>query len=59
MCPYCGDTMEYSKEQIKRFGKPVCCDKDMLLVDKNNPHMLIKGLNKIIETLEQEMIKGI
>jgi hypothetical protein len=57
-CPYCGDIMEQlTKEQRKVFGKPTCCDNEMLTIDRARVYEMIKGLDTLKSNLERETIK--
>jgi len=60
-CPYCGDTMKaLNEKQLEIFGVPVCCDREMITLDKNKTYDMIRnGLDKLKESLEQDLIEGI
>ena len=60
ICIYCGDVMEaLTKEQIKIFGKLICCDFDMLKIDGNKIHSIVNSMNALKSNLEKEILKGI
>ena len=58
-CFECGDLIEVSKESIKRFGKPKCCETNMTPLDLKNIHKTIGAFSKIKENLEKELLKGV
>ena len=59
ICLYCGDTLETTDQQIKRFGKPSCCEEKMIKINRNRVYKIITSLEKIKDSLEKETIKGI
>lgn len=59
VCFNCGETMEdLTKEQLKIFGKPKCCSKNMVRVDFSNQHATIKALDKLKVYLEKQILSG-
>jgi hypothetical protein len=46
-----------NEEQLEIFGYPVCCEHDMLQVEKNEIYSIIKALDSLKAQLEQELIK--
>lgn len=62
VCPYCGDTMVYPNENQMRFFNnelPKCCEKKMLVIDKNDLFKVAEGLGKLKAKIEEEIIRGI
>lgn len=59
ICFYCADVMEApTKEQIKMFGKPVCCGYDMVAMDRNKIHTVVRAMDKLKKNLEEQLLKG-
>ena len=59
ICPYCGYTMDaLTPEQEKRFGVLMCCEREMLVIDKDKYYAIVKALDKIKATIEKELLKG-
>lgn len=59
VCLFCGDTRNsMTKEQIKRFGEPTCCESRMIEIDETKAHAIIKGLDKVKVALEKEILRG-
>lgn len=59
VCFYCGDVMEApTKEQIKIFGKPSCCGYDMVLMEREKIHTVVRTLDKLKKNLEDQILKG-
>lgn len=59
-CPYCGDTMDMpSEEALERFGRGVleCCDLEMIRLHKGHLYKLLKGLEKLKISIEEEITK--
>ena len=50
-----------SEEQLKFIGGelPDCCDYKMLTVDRNNLWNITKGLDKLKESINEEILRGI
>jgi hypothetical protein len=60
ICIYCGDVMgDLTKEQIKLFGKPRCCEYDMLKIDDFKLHTIVRAIEKLKSNLEKEILKNI
>lgn len=60
VCLYCGDVMEYPNErQMEIFGKPTCCDFDMLQVEREKIHVIVRSLDTLRKNLEEELLKGV
>lgn len=60
VCLYCGDVMEYPNErQMEVFGKPTCCDFDMLQVEREKIHVIVRSLDTLRKNLEEELLKGV
>jgi len=62
ICIYCGDLMNKPTDnQIKVFGSSAleCCGYDMLTIDRNNLHDISKGIDKLKESVNEEIIRGI
>ena len=52
MCVYCGDLLPgMSEEQIERFGKPECCEFDMLAIDREKIHTIVRAIDTLRENL--------
>lgn len=59
VCLYCGDIMEYPNErQMEIFGKPSCCEFDMLCVEREKLHAIVRSLDNLRKNLEEELLKG-
>jgi len=59
VCPYCGEFMdEVSDDFIKKYGEPPCCGLTMLKINVNKLFALVKGLEKLKERVEKEIVKG-
>jgi hypothetical protein len=59
ICIYCSDIMEApTKEQIKIFGKPSCCGYDMLYIEREKIHTIVRSLDKLKKNLEDQILKG-
>jgi hypothetical protein len=59
ICVYCGDTMDaLTDEQIKIFGKPSCCDYDMLTIEREKIHTIVRNLDNLKANLEKEVLEG-
>jgi hypothetical protein len=59
VCLLCGETMnDPTKEQIKMFGKPKCCDTEMVKLPMKNIHAVIKAMAVLKTNLEKELVKG-
>ena len=60
VCLYCGEVMEHPTEkQIEVFGKPVCCEFDMLQIEREKIHTIVRSLDNLRKNLETELLKGI
>jgi len=60
ICIYCGDVMEAPNErQIEMFGKPICCGFDMLHVEREKMHTVVRSLDNLRQNLEAEILKGV
>lgn len=60
ICIYCGDTMDaLTDKQIKIFGKPTCCDFDMLKVEREKLHTIVRSLDNLKKNLESEILKDV
>lgn len=60
MCVYCGCLLPgMSEDKIKRFGKPECCEFDMLAIDREKIHTIVGAMDNLKENLEEELLKGI
>lgn len=60
VCLYCGDTMEYPNEkQMKIFGKPICCEFEMLRIEREKIHVIVRSLDTLKKNLEEEILKNI
>jgi len=60
MCIYCGDVMEApSEKQIEIFGRPTCCEFDMLVVEREKIHTIVRSLDNLRKNLETELLKGV
>lgn len=60
VCLYCGDLMEYPNErQQEVFGKPFCCEFDMLQVEREKLHGIVRSLDTFRKNLEEELLKGV
>jgi hypothetical protein len=58
-CVYCGSVQEdLTKEQMKIFGRPNCCDYDMVPLDRNKMLVIVKALDKLKKNIEEEILKG-
>jgi len=58
-CPYCGDTMSApTEEQVSIFGPPKCCDYEMVVMDRNKLHTVVKALDRLKESLEAKILEG-
>lgn len=58
ICVYCGDTMDAPTEkQLEVFGEPECCEHKMLQVERNNLHVLLKGIETLKKNIEHELVK--
>lgn len=61
ICPYCGEVNEPPNEEMATlFGlsEPRCCDYNMLKVERNHLFDMVKGVEKLKENLESEILKG-
>jgi hypothetical protein len=59
ICIYCGDVMEAPNEkQIEVFGKPTCCDFDMLKIEREKMHTIMRSLDTLKKNIEEEVLKG-
>ncbi len=60
ICPYCGDFVEYPNEkQIKIFGKPTCCEYEMVVIDREKLHKIARALDTLKQNIENELLKGV
>jgi hypothetical protein len=60
ICPYCGDIMEdITKEKIKMFGKPKCCDYNMLKIDDSKIYTVVRAIDTLKSNLEKEILRGV
>lgn len=60
ICIYCGDLMDAPNEkQIEIFGKPTCCDFDMLRIEREKMHTIMRSLDTLKANIEAEVLKGI
>lgn len=60
ICVYCGDLLSgMTDEQMERFGKPECCDFNMLPVDREKVHTIVRSLDTLRENLEEELLESI
>jgi hypothetical protein len=60
VCLYCGEVMEApNKEQIKIFGKPICCGYEMVLVERNKILTVTRSLDKLKANLEKQIIQDL
>ena len=50
---------DLTKEQIKLFGKPRCCEYDMLKIDDFKLHTIVRAVEKLKSNLEKEILKNI
>jgi len=58
-CPYCGSISKgLTKEQIKVFGKPTCCEYLMVEMDKCKIHAVARALDTLKKNLETEILQG-
>ena len=61
-CLYCGDTMpKPTKETLKKLKTKTleCCDHLMAEIDMNEMYKVVKALDKLKVSIEEEMIKGL
>lgn len=59
ICFYCGDVMDApTKEQTKIFGKPSCCGYDMVLMEREKIHTVVRTIDKLKKNLEEQILKG-
>lgn len=60
ICVYCGEVMNaLTPQQEKMFGKPVCCGYDMLRIEREKIHAVVRAADKLKENLEAEVLKGV
>ena len=60
VCFLCGEVMAYpTEQQMEIFGRPECCDFDMLKVEREKIHTIVRALDTLRENLETELLKGI
>ncbi len=58
VCIYCGEFMNaLTDEQIKIFGKPICCDFNMLKVEREKLHTMVRSIDTLKKNLEAEILK--
>ena len=57
LCLYCGDKMEWSDAKEEKWGVPDCCEFKMIKIERNGIFTLLKGLEKVKESLEAELVK--
>ena len=48
-----------TEEQASIFGKPKCCGYEMIVVDRNKIHTVVKALDKLKEGLERMILEGL
>lgn len=59
ICVYCGDTMDgMTPEQIKIFGEPSCCEHNMLKIERERIHAIVRSVDKLRANLEKEILEG-
>ena len=59
VCLYCGRTQKaLTKEQLKVFGKPMCCEYVMAEMDRNKIYVVVKALDELRKNLEAEIVAG-
>ena len=60
ICIYCGFFLDTypNEKQMKIFGKPRCCDYDMLKIERNKLHTIVRAIDKLKGNLESELLKG-
>jgi hypothetical protein len=59
ICLYCGEVMEaLTKEQMKIFGKPSCCGYDMVAMEREKIHTVVRSIDKLKKNLENQILKG-
>jgi hypothetical protein len=60
ICIYCGEFIEgMTPEQIKMFGKPQCCGLNMLVIERERIHIIVKSMDKLKANLEKELLRGV
>lgn len=60
ICIYCGEVMEgLTPEQKKIFGKPTCCNYEMLVIDKSKIHTIVRSIEVLKSNLEKEILKDV
>lgn len=60
VCLYCGEIIPFlTKEQIKVFKKPKCCEYDMVPLDRDKMLIVVKALDKLKKNIEEEILKGL
>jgi len=60
ICVYCGGIQEgMTERQIKVFGKPHCCDFDMLQIERDKIHTIVRAIDNLRKNLEEELLKGV
>jgi hypothetical protein len=58
VCFLCGGVMnDLTPLQIKMFGKPNCCENEMVKMPTKNLHAVIKALDQLKVNLEKELVK--
>lgn len=59
ICIYCGDTMDApTPQQEKIFGKATCCGYNMLKIERDKMHTIVRAMDKLRSNLESELLKG-
>ena len=60
ICLYCGDLMDgLTEKQIEIFGKPTCCEFDMLTIERERMHTIMRSLDTLRKNIENEVLKGV
>ena len=60
ICVYCGEIMESLNErQVKIFGVPTCCNFNMLQIEREKIHVIVRALDNLRKNLEAELLKGV
>jgi len=60
ICIYCGDVMEAPNERQREiFGIPTCCEFEMLSIEREKMHTIVRSIDNLRTNLEAEILKGI